>query len=321
MKEKVHSVFNMHSNKTILSVFGIFGVFILCLLLARPYIILNSELHDFEQCAENGFLKYYHSERNDNYDVLVYVTEEADKERGKISEIRIGVTQHVDDFDQKQLAEQYEYLEKGYNQVLSLADEYMVDDPYLKGVIENDPALQRRFLFGKKTVIQRCYFKVSTAKNEYMIHSDNRMNGFYLNRNPIEIRTCTTRNCDRIVRDAYGECCDLHSCKKCGRKPEFGSKYCLVHKCEKCGYMAEKDSPFCSLHKKLEEEKNNRVAEKPNNRGQNRCQIASGRNTDPYDVYSYSDPDDFADDWAEEFDDYSFDDGYDEAYDYWQEHH
>ena len=42
---------------------------------------------------------------------------------------------------------------------------------------------------------------------------------------------------------------------------------------------------------------------------------------DPYDVYKYDNPDDFADDWAEEFcdGDYEedYDEGYDEAYDYW----
>lgn len=42
---------------------------------------------------------------------------------------------------------------------------------------------------------------------------------------------------------------------------------------------------------------------------------------DPYDVYDYDDPDDFADEWAEEFGDGSYDDGYDDAYDYWDETH
>lgn len=45
----------------------------------------------------------------------------------------------------------------------------------------------------------------------------------------------------------------------------------------------------------------------------------SGWRTDPYDVYDYDDPDDFADEWAEEFGDGDFDDGYDDAYDYWEE--
>ena len=42
---------------------------------------------------------------------------------------------------------------------------------------------------------------------------------------------------------------------------------------------------------------------------------------DPYDVYDYDDPDDFADEWGEEFGDGSYDDGYDDAYDYWDEMH
>lgn len=40
---------------------------------------------------------------------------------------------------------------------------------------------------------------------------------------------------------------------------------------------------------------------------------------DPYDVYDYDDPDDFADEWGEEFGDGNYDDGYDDAYDYWEE--
>ena len=41
---------------------------------------------------------------------------------------------------------------------------------------------------------------------------------------------------------------------------------------------------------------------------------------DPYDVYDYDDPDDFADEWAEEFGD-DFEDGYDDAYDYWEDNY
>ena len=41
---------------------------------------------------------------------------------------------------------------------------------------------------------------------------------------------------------------------------------------------------------------------------------------DPYDVYDYDDPDDFADEWAEEYGD-DFEDGYDDAYDYWEDNY
>ena len=44
----------------------------------------------------------------------------------------------------------------------------------------------------------------------------------------------------------------------------------------------------------------------------------SGKN-DPYDVYDFDDPDDFADEWVEEFGDGDFEDGWDDAWDYWQE--
>lgn len=45
---------------------------------------------------------------------------------------------------------------------------------------------------------------------------------------------------------------------------------------------------------------------------------ASSKN-DPYDVYDYDDPDEFADEWGEEFGDGSYEDGYDDAYDYWED--
>lgn len=45
----------------------------------------------------------------------------------------------------------------------------------------------------------------------------------------------------------------------------------------------------------------------------------SGKKTDPYDVYDYDDPDDFAEEWAEDFGDGDYDDGYDDAYDYWED--
>lgn len=45
----------------------------------------------------------------------------------------------------------------------------------------------------------------------------------------------------------------------------------------------------------------------------------SGKKTDPYDVYDYDDPDDFAEEWAEDFGDGDYDDGYEDAYDYWED--
>lgn len=62
---------------------------------------------------------------------------------------------------------------------------------------------------------------------------------------------------------------------------------------------SQEDSDYCAKHKKQEDAKY----------------------YDPYDVYDYDDPDDFADDLWEEFDDESEEDGYDDAYDYWMEKH
>lgn len=45
------------------------------------------------------------------------------------------------------------------------------------------------------------------------------------------------------------------------------------------------------------------------------------RRYDPYDVYDFDDPDEFADEWAEEFGDGDEEEGWDDAWDYWQEHH
>lgn len=42
---------------------------------------------------------------------------------------------------------------------------------------------------------------------------------------------------------------------------------------------------------------------------------SSSKKTDPYDVYDYDDPDEFADEWGEEFGDGNYDD----AYDYWED--
>lgn len=47
--------------------------------------------------------------------------------------------------------------------------------------------------------------------------------------------------------------------------------------------------------------------------------ISSQYPYDPYDVFEYDNPDDFAEEWAEEFGDGSFEDGYDDAYDYWED--
>ncbi|WP_130837304.1 hypothetical protein [Lachnoclostridium sp. Marseille-P6806] len=48
---------------------------------------------------------------------------------------------------------------------------------------------------------------------------------------------------------------------------------------------------------------------------------SSGYNPDPYDVYEYDDPEDFADDWADEFSDggNDEDEAWDEAYGYWED--
>ena len=55
--------------------------------------------------------------------------------------------------------------------------------------------------------------------------------------------------------------------------------------------------------------------------GNRSCGSTSGSSSknDPYDVYDYDDPDEFADEWGEEFGDGSYEDGYDDAYDYWED--
>ena len=49
----------------------------------------------------------------------------------------------------------------------------------------------------------------------------------------------------------------------------------------------------------------------------NRSTSSIRQRQDPYDVYDYDDPDDFAEEWAEEFGDGDYESGYEDAYDYW----
>lgn len=88
----------------------------------------------------------------------------------------------------------------------------------------------------------------------------------------------------------------------CYNKKMEGGSFCSSHTCHYsgCRNRRSKENIYCSLHQFA-------ITEKKNNSGSNKKQ------TDPYDIDSYDDPDDFYDDYFYEFEDY------DEAEQYWDE--
>ena len=103
-------------------------------------------------------------------------------------------------------------------------------------------------------------------------------------------------------KPSYEEC-NIVTCHKARIEKTL---YCYEHACGIYGKDIIDDLQSGEITVKEAHDRDNR------NKG------VSGKKTDPYDVYDYDDPDDFADDWAEEFDD-DYDDGYDDAYDYWED--
>ena len=126
-----------------------------------------------------------------------------------------------------------------------------------------------------------------------------------------EIRhVCMETGCTNPAVDCYGHL------------PCF--YYCPLH-------AASQNSAFRryteSLENDLEKERKEiRDAEAAADRERRRSSSYSSHSSrkDPYDVDSFSDPDDFADEGADEFADLwdaDWEDGYDDAYDYWMENH
>ena len=107
----------------------------------------------------------------------------------------------------------------------------------------------------------------------------------------------------------------------CDNDQAPNSLYCYLHK----RYSSSRSGSYSS---RLGSSKNSYSSGSSNSSGSTGSYKTDSSNTnrnsstykyDPYDVYEYDDPDDFAEEWAEEFGDGSFDDGYDDAYDYWEE--
>ena len=88
----------------------------------------------------------------------------------------------------------------------------------------------------------------------------------------------------------------------CTNKPMSGSIFCETHDVKTKEKSSVKDSK--NTTKKSNKKKTS---------------YSSKKKYDPYDVYEFDDPDDFAEEWAEEFGDGDWDGGYDDAYDYWED--
>lgn len=89
----------------------------------------------------------------------------------------------------------------------------------------------------------------------------------------------------------------------CGYLKTGTSDYCKKHKCcyKKCRYGAIEGTHYCYQHMPS--------SMKSTYSGSS----SSSRRSDPYDVYDYSDGDEFADEWESEFGDW------DDAWDYYEE--
>ncbi len=114
-----------------------------------------------------------------------------------------------------------------------------------------------------------------------------------------------------------------------------GMDFCCEHKCHSFGcssgiyYTKDNIWNYCKNHyderkekervKQAEENKPNKKKSGSSNSNNYGFSYSGSGENDPYDVYDFDDPDDFADEWAEEFGDGDFEDGWDDAWDYWQE--
>ena len=98
-----------------------------------------------------------------------------------------------------------------------------------------------------------------------------------------------------------------------------GSYYCSEHKCAvfKCTAKKSSDGIYCEAHhKEFYANQSNWVKRNKSSSASGSSKKTSGKSRtkeDPYDVYSYSDPEDFYFDWEEDFD------GYEDAEEYWED--
>ena len=149
---------------------------------------------------------------------------------------------------------------------------------------------------------------------------------------------CSASGC-KNSRASGSTYCSTHTCHhgSCKSKILSGSKYCSSHTCAQSGCYREVNSANskCSIHKNSTGSSATAATTTAASTGSRPytytssgsiISTASGRRTDPYNVYSYSSAQDFADDKYEEFFDYEDDyededEAYDAAEEYWYSHH
>ena len=145
---------------------------------------------------------------------------------------------------------------------------------------------------------------------------------------------CLTYECanKRMPGSFY---CEEHKCvlKTCSNEHVAESEYCFEHAISYDKVYAEKHKDFIELYKSLEEEskysstsKSSKSSDSSSSKKNSCSSKSTGKSStkksgnssgsykyDPYDVYKYRDPEDFADEWEEDFDDWE------DAYEYWEE--
>ncbi len=114
----------------------------------------------------------------------------------------------------------------------------------------------------------------------------------------------------------WGSFCYEFGCDELVDPDVRGTRYCKRHRCSEAGCKEGKlsYSKYCCEHYRKYQNSQSSSSYRRSSSG------SSGKKkSDVYDVYSFDDPDDFADEWAEEFGDGNFGDGWDDAWDYWHD--
>lgn len=169
-----------------------------------------------------------------------------------------------------------------------------------------------------------CLIEGCSRKGEIEIDPDDNIITFeYCDRHK-----CITSGCGKprqtenycLKHSPSSTICAFDGCDNLVDKSVKNCRYCSRHKCkaEGCpeGIFDALSSRYCLSHYREYEKANSST---PSKTGSSGSSNNNDLRNDPFDVYDFDDPDDFADEWAEEFGDGDFEDGWDDAWDYWQE--
>ena len=144
---------------------------------------------------------------------------------------------------------------------------------------------------------------------------------------------CDTHAAEYVRKQGYTPCL----ASGCYRKTSKDHSYCSYHECKKSDCTKKKvtGSDYCSSHQPISKATTGSSTKSATSSKSSTSSSASRKSSsstgttnkyDPYDVYSYSSAQSFADDKYEEFFDYEDDyededEAYDAAEDYWYDHH